>query len=185
MSVEQLNKIIIYRNWKKGTWILLVIQKSILKFYLSYSSINERDAEIHKLTTDLEEIREDNRQLLLEFNTFKENFYQLEIDYSKNLTLQQEENEKLKDALKTQEAMENQRIQELSLNCEEVQEKLQITLKDLEALNNKHKETLQNFEELQTKFDKQHNEFERFKKQIKEEKEMEQEKNKVILKIFF
>lgn len=146
-----------------------------------YCSVNQRDAEIHKLSTDLEELKNANNQILMEFNEFKEKFYQLEIDYARNLTLQKEENEKLMETIKTQESKENQQIQELSLNCEELQQRLKITLKDLDTLNDTHKETLQNFEQLQKDFNKKHKEFEMFKKDTNKEKEIEQQQYQVTI----
>ncbi|KAM7353256.1 uncharacterized protein ACRADG_005399 isoform 2-T3 [Cochliomyia hominivorax] len=152
--------------------------KSILELE---QNINQREADIYKLTNELEALREDNKQILLEFNAFKEKFYQLEIDYDRNLTLQREENEKLLEKLENQESKENQQIQELSSNCQEFKKKLENNNNELEMVNKLYKETLLKLEQMQMDFENQQKEFDLNKNLIQEEMLKEREMNKLDL----
>ncbi|KNC31321.1 hypothetical protein FF38_14306 [Lucilia cuprina] len=142
-------------------------------------SINQRDGEIHTLTTNLEKLKEENKHILMEFNMFKNKFCQLETEYDNNLQQVKEENEKLLEQLQKQETTENQHIEELSFSCQELQQKLQDNLKDFTDLNELHKETVHNYEQMKIKFEEQEKEFALYKDQVYEERNLEIERYKL------
>ncbi|XP_037816696.1 A-kinase anchor protein 9-like [Lucilia sericata] len=151
-------------------------RKSFVELELS---INQRDGKIHTLTTNLEQLKEENKHILMEFNMFKNKFCQLETEYDNNMQQLKMENEMLLEQLKKQETTENQHIQELSLCCQELQQKLQDNLKDFTDLNKLHKETLQNYEQMKINFEEQKKEFELYKNQVNEERDLENERYKL------
>lgn len=90
-----------------------------------------------------------------------------------------EETENLMQELQKHQATENQQIRDLSLNCQELQQKLQHNIKESIQLNQQHKETVQSFEQMKLDFEQQKNYFELYKKQVNEEKQLKDERNKV------
>lgn len=127
----------------------------------------------------MDELKEENKQILLGFNFFKEKFYQLETDYDASLKLQKQENDNLLRQLKQQETKENEELQQLSLQCQDLQQKLQVSVNDLTQLNYQHLQTLQNSELMKKDLEQLQNDFELYKKQVQEEKSMDDSKNKV------
>ncbi|XP_065355329.1 uncharacterized protein MAL8P1.12-like [Calliphora vicina] len=142
-------------------------------------SINQREAEINELKANLEQLQEENKQILLEFNLFKEKYFELETNYDQTLMQQMEETENLRQQLQTQQASENQLIRDLTLNCQELQQKLQHNIKEFIQLNQQHKETVQSFEQSKLDFEQQKNCFELYEKLVNEEKQLNEEKNKL------
>lgn len=142
-------------------------------------SIKQREEEIIRINTNLEELKENNKQVLDEFNCFKTKFYELEADYDRSVGQLREENQQLNDNYEKQKTVDNQKVQQLSINCSELQQKLQDNLKEFAKLNILHLETVHNFEAMNKEFDKQTNDFEIYKKQVNEERITNDEKIKV------
>lgn len=141
--------------------------------------MNQRDAEIHKLNNNLEQLKDENSRLLMEFNFFKEKFYRLETDYDKTLNQQYQEIEHLRLQLQQQQAEENQEIQHLSQQCLDLQEKLLKNTNDLTQKNKLYAETIKNLEQMKANYERQQEEVELFKKQVIEEKKLEAETHEV------
>ncbi|TMW54849.1 hypothetical protein DOY81_000082 [Sarcophaga bullata] len=146
-------------------------------------SIKQREEEIIKINTNLEELKENNKNIFDEFNCFKTKFYELETDYDRSLQQLKEENLQLVDNFEKQKTIENQKIQQLSLNCIELEQKLQDNVKEFAKLSKLHLETVHNFETMSKDFDKQTNDFEIYKKQVNEERITNEEKIKEVEKL--
>ena len=144
-----------------------------------YFSIKQREEEIVRINTNLEELKENNKHVFDEFNCFKTKFYELEANYDRSLEQLKAENYQLIDNFEKQKTADNEKIQQLTLKCDEIEQKLQDNLKEFAKLNILHLQVVHNFEAISKDFDKQTNDFEIYKKQVNEERIINDEKIKV------
>lgn len=127
----------------------------------------------------MQELEDNNRHILEQFNCFKEKFYSLETDYDRSLAQLKQEKQQLADSFEKQKSAENEKEQQLLQKCDELQQKLQVSLQEFTKLNKLHLETVHNLETMKTNFEKLTNDFERYKHQVNEENSKKEQNIKV------